>query len=76
MGDELVWKYFHNINSYVYSRTYGRSLDLINFHHFLQKDDPANKRYTLTSACVWILFVSYGMEVPNYGILTFSSFLS
>ena len=75
MRDEPVWKYFHNVNSHVYSRAYGQSLDLINFHLFLKKDDPANKRYTLTSALFWILFVWYGIEVPNYGILTFSSSL-
>lgn len=33
MRDESVWKYFHNVNSHVYSRAYGQSLELINFHH-------------------------------------------
>ena len=54
MRDEPVWKYFHNVNSHVYRRAYGQSLDLIDFHHFKKKkkDDPANKRYTFTSAGV------------------------
>lgn len=48
MRDEPVSTYFHEVNSHVYSKTYGQSLDLINLHQFSQKGDPANKNFTLT----------------------------